>query len=469
MADQGGDLLLPATTYESPSRLARRNKLNTIIEDKFAENEEEYETAQQSQRIFREEIKRLEAQSRAQSASPVPSLTSSISSYYRQKRDSSDFDDLYDVSDEDSDFSPSIMTSQRSDGSLSPGTSQSGKAPKHKYPSLVIPSPRFWPGVKAAQDLPPRPPKIPLSPAVLQLLGTDLPGPSKTPSLISSMNSDPNAGGSAPSTPDTQSLNGDAWSRVTDHVKSTKHLRPVIRIRTDHETLSPRGSSYSPGDGISVRDFASASPLSRSESPTLGSEDEEAGVELPLDALQTLQHLTLVNPSLSIPEESPWEEMQERPDLPTRPSSGEITPASQVSEYSISKMSIPSPSGFFSSLMDQARRTWCVPSSVPASALPPSSTTAENFYTLPWMKDIGVPIERFVAALESHDGSSGPSTARPFPTPSSMITPRARSLYGSPRFTVDEVMDLQDDEYEKALQDRAEKNQDRTSDWLAAQ
>ena len=60
-----GLLLLPATTYEMPPRLARRHVLNTIIEDENSEREE-----------CSEEEAEVEHRGRSQSIQPARSVES---------------------------------------------------------------------------------------------------------------------------------------------------------------------------------------------------------------------------------------------------------------------------------------------------------------------------------------------------------------------------------------------------------
>ena len=408
--------LLPATTYQPPARLARKHVLNTIIEDKRGEKEEARHERGTEDVDDRGRSRSLEPPRSHESTSPVPSLTSSISSYYQTQRESSDFDDLYDVSDDDSDISPSVMSDPRSTRSVSPTASQTGKLHKSKYPSLVIPSPSFWPTIEKANSAsPPRPPKIPLSPANLSKLGQDLPASSNPPSLVSSLYSDPLAGASAPVTPDMQvhPSSGDIWGHGEKKVRPGKPLRPIIRICTDTGSVSNPGSGISPEDRVSVRDFASPAGYHRVDSPVLGSEEgrSDSGVELPADALQMLQHLSLEASTSEdiVIDEEPAGEMEEAPVALRRQSSAEWTPASQTSEYSISQISIPSPSDFFSSLGSNAKQTWAS-GSVPASALPPSSTTAENFYNCPWNQVKSEPIEQI--GEDDDDNTRGPPTAR---------------------------------------------------------
>ena len=158
---------LSAVTYEIPSRQARL-KLNTIIEDEYPlqENEEEQERGRS-----RSPSSRL-----SNPPSPIPSSASTISSYYRRSRLSREFDDLYDVSESESDQDsievPDISVRRASGDSMCSLRRGSWSSPKkNRYPSLLIPSPRHWPTIeklKKDSAVPPTPPaKIPLSPEVL--------------------------------------------------------------------------------------------------------------------------------------------------------------------------------------------------------------------------------------------------------------------------------------------------------------
>jgi len=463
--------LLPATAYEAPSRLVRKPTLNTIIEDRRGEKEEESQGEDDLETDTRGRATALAPRS-IESTSPVPSLTSTISSYYRRRR-SEDFDDLYDVSDDDSDISLSVMDSSRA---VTPNESPDAKDKISRYPSLVIPSPSYWPTIQKVQALsPPRPPKIPISPAALSMLGHDLPSSSNPPSLDGSLYSDPLALSSAPTTPDSHfhPQGGELWGQVdgkkeahTNPEDYYKTARPRIRINTEDVSGWEHKSGFSPEDRIAVRDFA--------DSPVLGSEDDhsEAGVELPRDALMTLQHLSLEIPSSN---ESNFEpefvgEMEETQMPPSRPKSADITPASETSEYSISRMSIPSPGDFFSSLGSNARHTWCVQPSAPASALPPSSTTAEQFYNAPWNRELPVPVEQ-VVEVDDND-TDGPPTARQIPLPSANSVQTQIYAPMTPQMTFSQPRSSKSDhdgDYEQAIQEMAEKTLDRTSLWLANQ
>lgn len=374
---------------------------------------------------------------------------------------------MYDVSDDDSDICPSVMTSI-STGSINSSESPPLRMKPDQCPSLVIPSPSYWPTIQKAQTIsPPRPPKIPISPAALSMLGHDLPSISHPPSLDGSLSSDPQAEASAPVTPEHQlysksrKLGGD-----THTAQQNRAPKPELRIHIDDGTGCDNDSIFCPEEGVSVRDFGVEVDHSPSDSPVLGSEDgfSEVGVQLPADALETLKHLSLeppIQPEFTSPTDS--EKEMEEVDMamtlsrPCRPSSADITPLSQTSEYSISGLSIPSPGGFFSSLASNARHTWSftVPNIMP-ELIPPSSTTAEQFYNCPWNRDFSATVPQVIEVGDTD--TDGPPTARQKPPDTLAKTPPE-----TPR-TQDH-----DDGYEQAILEMAGKSLDRTSLWLAAQ
>ncbi|KAL8668362.1 MAG: hypothetical protein Q9168_007004 [Polycauliona sp. 1 TL-2023] len=459
---------LPATTYIPPPRLARMHVLNTIIEDDGTENEDDNTNDEEKEEVGRGRATHLLAPRSIGSTSPVPSLTSSISSYHRSVRPPQDFDDLYDVSDDelfqDNDLAPSIRYQDMSTRSNSPSESITSMKGRKRYPSLIIPSPGSWPTIEKLQNgSPPLPSKIPLSPAVLSLLPQDIPTISQAPSLISSLVSNQQATSTAPATPDTQHSDvEESWSQMEMKTKAGRRTTifedfELSRFE-DFQELTQDAGIGSCSNTV-VRDFACPPEHSLPESPVLGTEDgfPEEGVQLPAEALKTLQHLSLeipVGPDGSLEDEDD-QEMKQVQGRRSRPSSVDWTPASQQSEYSIAQLSIPSPGGFFSSLGDGARHTWCVSGSRPTSVPPPSSTTAEQFYNCPWNRDPLATIERIVEVPDAD--TDGPPTARQGPVvPVKELEPIA------------EGVDY-DEDYEKTIQDVAEKSLDRTSIWLASQ
>lgn len=462
--------LLPATAYEAPSRLVRKHVLNTIMEDEYSGNEEENDSDGEAEVKDRGRNQHLSPAPSRESTSPVPSLTSSISSYYRTNRNSGDFDELYDVSDDDSDIAPSVQTSI-SIHSLSSNEAPLSKARKNQYPALVIPSPSYWPTIQKAHNIsPPRPPKIPISPAVLSMLSHDLPAPSNPPSLNGSLDSDPLAGTSAPVTPEMHihPKGEDVWGHVDATHKidgGNKLHRPQLRIRIDDGS-----GQYSPEDCISFHDFALDADRDHTDSPvpSLDEYSPEIGVQLPPAALDTLEHLSLEVPEFASPTESE-KEMEEVFPAPVRPSSADMTPMSQTSDYSISRLSIPSPGGFFSSLGANAKQTWCLNGPLPASTVPPSSTTAEQFYRCPWNRESSATIEQVVEVED--DNTDGPPTARQLLPRfvEEVPSPESRSGGEVHQIAITAPFSDHDDNYEQAIQESAEKSLDRTSVWLAAQ
>jgi SAM-dependent methyltransferase len=434
--------VLPATTYQPPARLARRQRLNTIIEDA---NDGMSETSQQRGR----------PRAVLPPADSRESSSSSISSYYQSSTRTREFDDLYDVSDE-------------SDGELKRAFRPAAAEPRgadadggrNRYLSLVIPSPSHWPTIHnfpkpKSSPVPPTPSStIPISPEALKMLGPDLAASSAPPSLDGSLTSDQVAAYSAPPTPGLQYNPADMtpWGNRFEIVDAH--------------------SGY--GDGADYdADDADAHPLeiqldehvrwdqqahSFTAQPT-GPEPQgaNAGVQLPAGALDILRHLSLdadVEPESAL-EGSDYGEMQEVPLKRAHRASADLCPPSATSEYSISAMSIPSPGGFFSSLDRTSRNTWRV--NRPDAELPPSSTTAEQFYNAPWIERPGNTVESFVD-IPDHD-TDGPPTAIRIPfTPLPIPETEPEPLADGPELDV-----------EKEIWHDREETMDRTSMWLAAQ
>lgn len=473
--------LLPATRYEPPVWQVRKRVLNTIIEDDHSEDEEGSYIEEEQDDQARERKRNLVDSRSAGSASPVPSLTSSISSYRGKNRHSWNFDELYDVSDEESIEDHDVTPSRLTYSMLAHPHSQQ-KSPvsrtRNRYPSIVIPSPSHWPTIQKLQKISPMispapPPKIPLSPAVLSLLSRDLPSSSQPPSLAGSLISDPLACSTAPVTPDMQNQpeSEGCWGKLEIKQRPNSTLfngvkEPEFNVRDlDWDHLDSFGFE----DGTIIRDLGSDTGVAIADSPVLGVEDNfsEAGVQLPAAALLTLQHLSLEIPLKpdSVTDTESVGEMEEVPFESLRRRTVDMTPISQISEYSLDQLSIPSPGGFFSSLASNARHTWCVNKSGSSSVVPPSTTTAEYFYNCPWSTNPQKTVEQI---LEVDDHSTeGPPTARqmPFlPLTEEHLTPSTAILTQA----VTPVNDC-DEDYEKEIQKAAENSLDRTSIWLAAQ
>ncbi|MCJ1393595.1 hypothetical protein MMC18_006470 [Xylographa bjoerkii] len=423
------------------------------------------------------------------SCSPTPSLTSSISSYYRTRPRSREFDPLYDVSESESDQEQGPLSSKANLRPISTRDSWSSAGNRNRYPSLVIPSPTEWPTIQNFKNkslVPPTPPpKIPISPAVLSLLTPHAPRASAPPSLDGSLSSDQIANSTAPPTPDSQCAPAqDTWgqlrvvSEYSDYNEdiSLPNHGPAIEIQHDHDTQW----DHNLPEAESVDDLGALSPVvDRPESPILGDDtyvdDADTGVRLPAGALDTLKHLsmeTISEPTSAVVRRRSVEMQEIAPRWPR--SAVNETPMSETSVYSFAELSIPSPGGFFSSLRADSRHTWCAFKSEPTSAIPPSSTTAENFYTAPWNTDSQHTIGRIIEVDD--DMTDGPPTAFKRPLSGSP----QKDYFELPRASLDSENAVQeiekdkpvkdfDEDYEKEIWQSAETTFDRTSVWLAEQ
>jgi DNA cross-link repair 1A protein len=203
----------------------------------------------------------------------------------------------------------------------------------------------------------------------------------------------------------------------------------------------------------------------------------DRGVSLPEGALATLQFIPLEG----TPE--PWSETSEddeemwqlsAPPPPRR--LDDETPVSELSEYSFSGLSIPSPGGFFNSLGARARHTW----SIPRSNLPPTSATAERFYNLPFPRAEGEIVERVLDLPERSNEEQltaiyAPPTAiripesPAHPPTEASLSPVSEGVQEFSRPVTTYDPDEQDEDYAEELREKALSSLDRTSVWLAAQ
>ena len=499
--------LLPATTYQPPPRQVRRRVLNTIIED---EQQSEIDGPQSIDDLSRVQTLKTSgfspqyqhsqllippASAWNDSTSPVSMSSSSSPSSSNRP----DFDDLYDVTDEEGDEATGMNhavfirpASTCSESTKRDSISSSGS--RRRFPSLVIPSPSLWPTIQTIQSakkyspIPPTPPpKIPMSPAVLSFLTRDVPASTAPPSLDGSLTSEQLACSSAPATPIVQINAGEVahWGQDVrlrpDSLASeqttfdSEPVTPEIEFRIEDPGQWDIGVQHHiviNGDESVPASTSRCLPL---DSPLLGNEPEVAdgGIELHPNAMATLQHLSLSEAHgspRSDEELHSSHEMQEVLTPPARPRSVElVTPASLQSPYSMTALSIPSPGGFFSSLAPGARRTWCVNASGPPSAAPPSSTTAEQFYSCPWNSVSSDPVERVIELYETD--TDGPPTARQMPlaTPNTVIAVEPEAEAEVEEIKTTELVYEYDEKYEQELQQLASANLDRTTVWLAAQ
>ncbi|KAI5920825.1 hypothetical protein F4810DRAFT_401409 [Camillea tinctor] len=508
---------LPSTTYRSPSPSQGRRpgrSLNTIIEEE-PEDSRQRRTALDNRRIQAQPSNEKIVQwlsprsdhfptprgfhflsapilpSSPSSASADESNSPSISSSNPWNRvsvstDVTEFDDIYDISDEE-DPQPkvtrasSLKRQNSSRSTMSRRSTVQTPASHRALPPLVIPpqpdqkpdqNTENWSGrpnlKKFISPVPPTPPaKVEMSPAVISYLQSqqsqDLPTISAPPSLDGSLNSDQLAAISAPPTPileaDEKSNRGD-WSGV--------QLQPAA--------------------------LATLNALS-------GAEDESYQSE------QVIEIQEERRPEMSQQASSLFTGIQ-RPAL-------RLSTEQQQSLRGLTRLDIPSPGGFFSGLSPRTRHTWHLPSMTPDDLAPPTSTTAEQFYRCPWRETVpqmtstytlppppprpeqfaiphppapveqvvevrgtmsdGMPtarpiiLEQVVEARQDLD--DGPLTALRLDLHDHSTSSAAHGEPTSPNEDVvaTEIVTVYDPEYVKKQQEAALSNLDRTELWLMAQ
>lgn len=487
------------TTLCSPVRLARRPLLNTIIEaneNSPGEQSRKDEFARQSLHSIQIAMA-FSPDTAKRISTPADSMSSVSSSCSDEEwqQEMRPFDDLYDATEdeEDEESCPSLTESRPSSlATASIRSSTYSTNSRNRYPSLTIPTASLWPSLvnphKSSPVPPTPPPKIPVSPAALSMLPGHVPALHAPPSLDGSLSSDQISNMSSPATPDLRPVRDVGWDDG------------VVRVRHDSNAPSSAGGSSTDLTGdeeraieTSVDDwnplldsfpripsvFDRDLPLPtledleddcvsvRSESP------EPYAIMLPPAAIATLQHIPLD----STP--GPWSETSEKNDemwqlsAPVnRPRSPpDATPNSELSGYSFTNLSIPSPGGFFSSLDAKSRYTW----SLPSVANPPTSAVAARFYDLPWGQDQGQVVEQVVEVTDSDLNDDQPTAV---PVTAIRIPPtHTRNDSEDSQSPVADVQEIDrtgvvyeyDEAYDEELKRQAVSNLDRTSVWLAAQ
>ncbi|KAJ5926091.1 hypothetical protein N7516_007864 [Penicillium verrucosum] len=535
------DTLRISTVRFPPLRQARGTVLNTIMEDTreshFAQTTPKGSTPS---RLTPAAISpKLKLQTSgfavptharlARLMSPVSAGTTSSCSdteWQSQMQDFQGYDDLYDATDDDSDdngteisdscFSPdtrpsSLITPITRNSVTSTG---SRKRPLSSL-TLEIPASTLWPSINGSlkgSPVPPTPPsKIPVSPAALSMLSRSVPASYAPPSLDGSMTSDQESINSALATPDSQSLPDANWDAHDIHVRrdldgsesdldntdANSDIQTVpITIENPHEDWRHVLGNF---PRIPTTAQAYSPPLSPSPSPSFHLNNEpiheyddlydapqciDQRDFLPNSALAMLHHIHLDDTPDSWSETSEDKgEMWQLQAPPTRPRSADgVTPASELSGYSFSDLSIPSPGGFFASLAPRARHTW----SIPNTNYQPSSAAAEGFYNLPWRRDEGEIVEQVVEWPERPVDEDPVTAVRDEEAPLTAVrlpcdTPTRRSIYqDSPMSAAFDAVQVQeiprsgngyeyDECYDQELQERAVASHDRTNIWLSAQ
>lgn len=281
----------------------------------------------------------------SQASSSIPS-TKMWNNRESVMTDVTEFDDLYDVSDDEVQRKQRLQANGIGRQRSSVRSSRSGRRlsrasleSRRVLTPLVIPEEPdriSSPLKKTMSPIPPTPPSaVTMSPAIKTLMdlhtALEVPRISAPPSLDGSLNSEDMAAMSAPPTPSIGS------SEHIDQEWSGVRLQP-----TALETLQA---------------------LSGSDSEYEESSDEPV-IEIPQEMSESRQLPRLLTANLN-----------------RQPST------QRQSLAGLSKLDIPSPGGFFSELSSASRRTWHTGShggSQADESNPPTSTTAENFYKNPW-------------------------------------------------------------------------------------
>ncbi|OAL39173.1 hypothetical protein AYO20_01491 [Fonsecaea nubica] len=540
--------LLPSTTYQSPPRLGRGRQLNTILEEKEdasqgvksdSEGDGSDSTvigrpAAWNPALFTTGARKSSLAKSTFPSSPIsscePSPSSSAGSGCR--RDSarsslvgSDSGTVF------SDDCPSLASDPTSFASGSSRNSfASDKSSRNRYPALIIPR-DSWGSMDASPikeitfGMSPAT-KIRLSPRALSALPRDVPAINAPPSLgdsNSSISDSPcNAETSAPVTPDMRQLEvveGGTWGGPPPSNLESQPLE--IALDNGHSVILSPAEAHS--DNNSFGNLASPAAFTemivsfptvpgatpQDLSPLMPTIDElkkfedkppsngsDVGVRLPPEALQLLQLLASQKSrddgSSSSGSSRPSkrsggrrQEMRERsdPEPISRPRSADgETP---ISDYSFSQLSIPSPGGFFSSLQNGSRHTWCISKSKAPSV--PSTATAEMFYNRPWEGRSKDNVVETVLTVDDTNMTEGPPTAKQATFDLAVVGKRKSQqsqsedddLYGPATVVgagspskASEVVTVNyeyDEKYYDELKRTAGQNLDRTGSWLAAQ
>ncbi|KAI1863846.1 hypothetical protein JX265_005437 [Neoarthrinium moseri] len=323
--------------------------------------------------------------------------------------DVTEFDDIYDVSDDEDRRMPSRKSSlkrQQSSRTMPQRRSlvQAATASHRALPKLMIPASReqnadSWSGrpdlKKLVSPVPPTPPaKVEMSPAVISFLqkqqNVEIPNVSAPPSLDGSMSSEQMAAMSAPPT-------------------------PIMGAEDQAQDADWSGVRLQPGALATLRALSGGSDVAEEEYQS------EQVIEIPAEPAVEMQQQTsglfssIPRPALRLATEQ-------------RPLNG------------LTRLEIPSPGGFFSGLSPRTRHTWHMPSMTPDDVAPPTSTTAEQFYRCPWNDTPAPPLPALPQSLP-------PPPPRPhqlanvhFPSPPFGFPTQVREQFVEARATMSDGM-----------------------------
>jgi SAM-dependent methyltransferase len=247
--------------------------------------------------------------------------------------------------------------------------------------------------------------------------------------------------------------------------------------------------------------------MSAPPTPLIGASDDAddgwSGVQLQPGALATLHALSGPDDDFEEPQEQVMEvlpEMSEtseqRPRLMTEPAAPRrMSTVTQRSLAGLTKLDIPSPGGFFSDLSSASRETWQMGGSTPTSDVAPApatSATAEQFYkTATWSRiDRSIPpppprpfridntntpvVERVVELpWDRQQMDDLPTAVRIQATPVTALrvppTPQAPEVQTPACIDVIEIVPEQDISSALKKEENAVSHRTRTETWLMAQ
>ena len=350
-------------------------------------------------------------------ASPASSDTQSDHSSLWSKRSSrSAFDEMYDITESESEGDVPIK--------LSSSVKKRMAMAKNNGLPVVIPSPSEWPTIEKLQSVTPISPgfKVGVPRSVIsQLRSLRVPSSSSTPSLDGSISSEELVSSSCPSTPD-----------IAQQVDANEAWEAPIQ-------LDPRSISLLEHFHIDDQQ-----------------DTQQTVIEVPLEAIEEMKQI-VESPPVTGSMRIETQELE-----PSDPSGR---------DDELSALSVPSPGGFFASLNSSiARHTWYGTDSAPttstatefyglpfgrkssrSSAL--TTSTATSFYNVPWTDRPDNPVEHSIS-LGSPRSEQDPITAK--------------KIMFSPSDIIPEV-DEMDETYDNTLKETAAVNLDRTQLWLSAQ
>ena len=492
------------TARRASFRQARRTSLNTIVEERESQYSKSDAGDEDRSPLKSPSPPQLKLQTSGLLSIPKPtrqpsplSIESASSCSDTEWQDQMQgLDELYDATDDESESSDDCMCSEPASAAtpVAKKDVSASSVPRKQCMNLTIPPSNALLSVqpnKKSPVPPTPPPKIPVSPAALSLLSRSVPAAHAPPSLDGSVPSDQVSSASSPATPDLPPVPDQRWNAEDVPVRfdlnsDDEHEHsdsPNIEISID-DTNEDWGHVLGSFPAVPSRAQGPSTPLSLDldAEPAREPTPCDRGIDLPEGAMDILRHI----PLNGTPE--PWsetstdhEEMWEVD--PSQNTQGQETrPGSALSGYSFSSLSIPSPGGFFAALTPRARHTW----SLPGGNVCPTSTTAADFYNVPFDRhEDGNIVEQVVECPERPAEEDGELTAVPTlqgpPTavriPPEVTSPVYQDSPVSPGADVNEIPGSStfssiyeyDENYHKELQTKALASFDRTSIWLAAQ